>query len=68
MSESKPTAELQELTTIKSLLAQILIKGMTQAESIIQLNKAGLAPKEIASILNTTSNVVNVTLTRSRKK
>ena len=40
----------------------------TQKDKIIQLYKIGLQPKEIANILNTTSNSVSVTLSNARKE
>lgn len=39
----------------------------SQKDKIIFLGSAGLSPKDIAEILGTTANTVNVTLARSRK-
>lgn len=43
-------------------------KGLTSTESIFMLHQAGFAPKEIADIIGTTSNVVNVRLSEMRKR
>lgn len=58
---------LHELKMIKKLLAQNLLSEATQTEQISKLNSIGFQPKEIAEILGTTSNTVNVALNRLRK-
>ncbi|MBI5933142.1 MAG: hypothetical protein HY867_05500 [Chloroflexi bacterium] len=58
---------LHELKMIKKLLAQNLLTGTTQTNQIKKLNAIGFQPKEIAEILGTTSNTVNVALNRLRK-
>jgi DNA-directed RNA polymerase specialized sigma24 family protein len=50
------------------LLALYLVKGEKQAEQIRMLSCAGFTNTEIAELLGTTSNVVNVTLFRNRTK
>ena len=45
------------------------IKGdRTQGEMILMLDTVGCGPSEIASLLGTTSNTVNVTLSNAKKK
>lgn len=58
---------LHELKIIKKLLAQNLLGGETQTKQISKLNSLGFQPKEIAEILGTTANTVNVALNRLRK-
>lgn len=59
---------LEELKNIKRLLSIIAAKGMTQREQIASLSRVGFGPKEIADLLGTTSNTVNVTLAKLRKQ
>jgi len=59
---------IEELRTIKKLLAFSLIKDLSQVEQIQFLSNSGFQPKEIAEILNTSANSVRVTLSRIRKK
>jgi DNA-binding CsgD family transcriptional regulator len=42
--------------------------GQTQKDQILALSTAGFGPKEIAELLATTSNTVNVALSTSRKE
>ncbi len=57
---------LHELKIIKRLLAHNIVSGAKQTTQISKLNSIGFQPKEIAEILGTTSNSVNVTLNRLR--
>jgi hypothetical protein len=60
---------VERLDLIIKLLAMNIMSGEgTQKDKIIQLSKIGLQPKEIANILNTTSNSVSVTLSNARKE
>jgi len=59
---------LEELTAIKRLLSVVASKGMTQKEQVASLSRVGFAPKEIAGLLGTTANTVNVTLAKLRKR
>ncbi|MHA1227862.1 MAG: hypothetical protein ACTSPV_14035 [Candidatus Hodarchaeales archaeon] len=60
---------VERLDLIIKLLAMNIMSGEgTQKDKIIQLGKIGLQPKEIANILNTTSNTVSVTLSGARKE
>ena len=56
-----------ELQRISVLLALNLTKGQSQREQIEILSRIGFQPKEIAKILDTTTNTVSVALARSRK-
>lgn len=58
---------LSELRIIKKLLALNLLTEDSQMQQIQKLHSIGFQPKEIAQILGTTSNTVNVTLNRVRK-
>ena len=67
MDETFQRNILHELKIIKGLLAQNLLAGNSQTKQISKLDSIGLQPKEIAEILGTTSNTVNVALNRIRK-
>ncbi len=66
------SAQLRELTTrmdaIIKMLALSLPKGLTQAEKVVLLSDAGFQPRDIASILGTTSNTVSVTLIKIKRE
>jgi len=67
MDEAIQRGILQELKTIKRLLAYSLLTGDTQTKQISELDSIGFQPKEIAEILRTSANTVNVALNRLRK-
>jgi DNA-directed RNA polymerase specialized sigma24 family protein len=63
---------LSEISTkmdqIIRLLALNLVKDMeTQKEQILTLASFDFGPSEIAELIGTTSNTVNVTLSRAKK-
>lgn len=59
---------IERLDLIIKLLAMNMMNDEgSQKDKIIQLSKIGLQPKEIANILNTSNNYVNVTLSNARK-
>jgi hypothetical protein len=59
---------LHELQTIKRLLAHSLFaEDESQTKRIEKLDSVGFRPKEIAEILGTSANTVNVALTKIRK-
>lgn len=64
--------DLQELTKelrrISILLALNLTKGESQQSTIEVLRKAGFQPIEIADILKTSPNTVNVAINRTKKR
>lgn len=60
---------IERLDLIVKLLAMnILNDEGTQKEKVIKLSKIGMQPKEIANILNTSSNSVSVALSGARKE
>jgi DNA-binding CsgD family transcriptional regulator len=56
------------LDIVVRLLAASLVKGLTRKEAILALNAAGLAPKDVASVLGISSNQVSVTLYGARNE
>jgi DNA-binding NarL/FixJ family response regulator len=66
MHETLQKNILHELKIIKRLLAHNIVSGATQVTQISRLSSIGFQPKEIAEILGTTSNTVNVALNRLR--
>lgn len=67
MDETIQRGILHELRIIKKLMAHNLLTEDSQTKQISKLNSIGFQPKEIAEILGTTSNTVNVALNRMRK-
>jgi len=65
LDDSSLVIDLRRLT---KLLALILIKGESQTEKIRALNAAGFAPTEMALLLGTTVNTINVTLHKIRNQ
>ena len=57
----------QRLDTIIHLLTAIITKGMSRKEAVLMLDAAGLAPKDIASILGLNGNQVSVVLYDARQ-
>jgi DNA-directed RNA polymerase specialized sigma24 family protein len=54
---------------IARLLAiQLRLQLGSQSEAIQELNKVGFGPSRIADLLGTTSNTVNVTIQKAKKK
>lgn len=72
MEEYVTEPQYQELSKKLDLLTRLtalsLIADKQQQEQIILLSRAGFQPKEIAEIVGTTSNTVNVSLSKHRKK
>jgi DNA-directed RNA polymerase specialized sigma24 family protein len=58
---------LTKVDQILRILTAIATKGMKQNEQIVLLNRVGFQPKEIAALLGTTGNTVNVSLSNLRK-
>jgi DNA-binding NarL/FixJ family response regulator len=58
---------LTKLDNLLRVLTLGVTKGMKQSEQIIVLDRAGFPPKEIADLLGTTGNTVNVALSNLRK-
>jgi DNA-binding CsgD family transcriptional regulator len=53
---------------IRLMAISITPESLTLAERASRLNRAGLTPKEIASICGTTANTVSVALSKARSK
>jgi DNA-directed RNA polymerase specialized sigma24 family protein len=67
--EEKQFEEIRNrLDKLIRIIALSSTKSLTSTEKISLLHQAGFAPKEIADILATTSNVVNVRLSEMRKR
>lgn len=58
----------KKIDILTRLLALSLVSEKKQKDQIFILNKIGLQPKQIAEILNTTTNTVSVTLSKMKKK
>ncbi len=67
MDESLQKKILNELKTIKKLMAQNVLAGFSQTDQIDKLDTLVLEPKEISELLGTTANTVSVALNRIRK-
>ena len=67
MSEKFERELLEKLELLIKLSAHSnLNPNASQTESIIRLRRMGLRPKQVAEVLNTTSNYVNATLSKSK--
>lgn len=66
--EDKQLKEITErLDKLIRLVALSNTSGRTTTERIVVLSKCGFRPTEIAEIVGTTANVVNVRLSEMRK-
>jgi len=69
MDEKQFKEPMTKMDPIVRLLALNLVNGTkVQKKQIMTLDSFGLGPSEIAHILDTTPNTVNVALSRARKK
>lgn len=68
MEENQFKELINKLDILTKIVALSGTKGLTSTEKIFLLNQAGIAPKDIAEIIGTTQNVVNVRLSEKRKK
>ncbi len=59
---------VSKLDVLIRIIALTNTKDLTSTDKISLLSQAGLAPKEIAEIIGTTQNVVNVRLSQMRRK
>ena len=59
---------VSKLDTIMKLLAASITDGKKQRDQIRLLYKAGIPPVQIADMLGTTSNTVNVAISNLRKE
>jgi DNA-directed RNA polymerase specialized sigma24 family protein len=67
MALSNEEEILTQLDQIRRILAVMATKGLKQRDQITTLDQAGLAPKDIAELLGTSSNTVRVELVALRK-
>lgn len=58
----------QKIDLLNRLVAILLVTGKGQREQIRLLSVAGMGPKEIADLIGTTPNTVNVALSSLRKR
>lgn len=65
---NEPSELAARLDLLIRIAAISLVEGRPQREQIALLAKTGLSPKEIAELLETTSNTVRVELSRQRKR
>lgn len=63
---SPPNPPEEELVRLAVLLLRRMVG--TQADTIVELSRAGFTPTRIAMLLGTTPNTVNQALVRSKKK
>ncbi len=63
--QDEVAAKLDQLIRIMAI--QLVNDLESSKEKILMLGRTGLAPKDIADILQTTPNHVNVTLSKARK-
>ncbi len=68
MNKPKDDDVLRELRRITKVLTLIATKDQKQKEQIKLLDRVGFQPKEIAELLGTTGNTVNVALHSIRRK
>jgi DNA-directed RNA polymerase specialized sigma24 family protein len=67
MPKSFEDLMLAKLDTLLRVVTVGMTKGMKQGEQIAVLDRVGLSPSEIAGLLGTTRNTVNVALSNLRK-
>ena len=65
--EKQIEALIGRVDIVIKLIACAITEGRSQRGSIQMLSKAGFAPKDIAELVGTTSNVVRVELSTLRK-
>jgi DNA-directed RNA polymerase specialized sigma24 family protein len=75
MSSRRNGTEEQELKLVSKKLDRLIrimalsvTRGLTTTEKISMLHQAGFTPTEIAEILGTSRNVVNVRLSEMRRR
>jgi DNA-binding CsgD family transcriptional regulator len=67
--EDKQFREIMDkLDKLTRVVALSTTQGLTSTEKIQMLHRAGFAPSEIADIIGTTPNVVNVRLSEMRRR
>ena len=68
MNEKENIEILEEVRRITKLLVLIATRDQKQKEQIRMLSNIGFQPKDIAQLLGTTRNTVNVTLAEIRRE
>ena len=68
MSTDNSTELVRKIDTLTRLVAISVVNGKKQREQVRLLSLAGMAPSDIAALLGTTSNTVNVALSALRKE
>jgi len=71
-NESSEVALLNKMTRLLEIFVRLNLQTMrgdrTQRDMILILDSAGCGPSEIAELLGTTPNTVNVSLSNAKKK
>jgi hypothetical protein len=67
MEEKQCKEIVERLDKLIRIVALTGLKDLTSTQKIALLNQVGFGPKEIAEILGTNQNVVNVRLSEMRK-
>jgi DNA-directed RNA polymerase specialized sigma24 family protein len=67
MAKSFEDLVLAKLDNLLRVLTVSVTNGMKQTDQIALLNRVGFPPREIADLLGTTGNTVNVALSNLRK-
>jgi len=70
--ESDELAALKKMARLLEILTRLNLQTMkgdrTQAQMVLMLDEVGCGPSEIADLLGTTVNTVNVTLSNAKKR
>ena len=70
--ESDELSLLKKITRLLEIFVRLNLQTMrgdrTQRDLILMLDSVGCGPSEIANLLGTTPNTVNVSLTNAKKK
>jgi DNA-directed RNA polymerase specialized sigma24 family protein len=56
----------EEIAKLLALLVRLQVGS--QAEAIVELNKVGIGPSRIATLLGTTAGTVNVAISRAKNR
>ena len=67
MDETNSKEIIERLDKLIRVVALTGMKDLTSTQKIALLSQAGFSPKEIAEIIGTSQNVVNVRLSEMRK-
>lgn len=67
MSEEKNNQLIKEIQIMNNLLAYSICKDMTVTDAAPLLSRLGMEPKEIAIVMDSTSNAVSARISESKK-